>query len=159
MKSIKRVLDESSTLQTSIVRGTDLAVSIQKSIYDPKSKDDGLRVLVMRYWPRGVKKERVDIWFEDLGTSKELIRAWKAGMITWAQFRSRYLAELKEARKQALIRVLAARARKERVTLLCGCRDPNRCHRILLKEQIQSHSKRHAAVQSPDAKSIREQRH
>ena len=141
------------------MRGTDLVVSIQKSIYDPKSKDDGLRVLVMRCWPRGVKKKRVDIWFKNLGTSKELIRVWKAGMITWAQFRSRYLAELKEEHKQALIRVLVARARKGKVTLLCGCRDPNRCHRMLLREQIQSHSKRYPVIRSPNAKSIREQRH
>ena len=60
-----------------------------KSIYDPKSIDDGFRVLVTRYWPRGVKKEAVDIWFKDLGPAPALIKLWKAGKITWSEFRSK----------------------------------------------------------------------
>jgi uncharacterized protein YeaO (DUF488 family) len=65
-----------------------MAIAIQKTIYDPKSKDDGFRVLVMQYWPRGVRKQKVDVWYRDLGTSKELIKAWKAGTITWPASRS-----------------------------------------------------------------------
>ena len=114
-----------------------MVVSIQKSIYDPKSADDGVRVLVMQYWPRGVKKEKVDVWFKELGTSKELIKAWKTGGMSWPQYKSRYLADLKDVRKQELVNELAARARKGKITLLCGCRDSNRCHRIILKEQIE----------------------
>ena len=114
-----------------------MAVSVQKSVYDPKAKDDGLRVLVMQYWPRGVKREKIDVWYRELGTSKELIKAWKAGRVTWPQFRKRYLVDLKEERKQVLIRELANRAKKEKITLLCGCRNPNACHRILLKEEIE----------------------
>jgi uncharacterized protein YeaO (DUF488 family) len=114
-----------------------MAISVQKSIYDPRSKDDGFRVLVMQYWPRGVKKEKIDAWYKDLGTSKELIKAWKAGKVTWPQFKMRYIAELKEKHKQTLVHELAKRAKKEKITLLCGCRDPNTCHRIILKEQIE----------------------
>jgi uncharacterized protein YeaO (DUF488 family) len=114
-----------------------MVVLIQKSIYDPRSREDGFRVLVMQYWPRGVKKGKVDVWFRELGTSKELIKAWKAGKLTWPQFRTRYLAELKETPKQAVVHELAKRARRERVSLLCGCRDPNKCHRIILKEEIE----------------------
>ena len=114
-----------------------MAISIQKSIYDPKSKDDGFRVLVMQYWPRGMKKEKIDAWYKDLGTSRELIKAWKAGRVKWPQFKMRYIADLKEARKQTLIHELAKRANTEKLTLLCGCRDPNTCHRIILKEQIE----------------------
>jgi len=109
---------------------------VDKSIYDPKSKDDGFRVLVMQYWPRGVKKEKIDAWYRELGTSKELIKAWKDGKMAWSQFRKRYLAELKDQNKQQLIRQLAQRAKTEKITLLCGCRDPNRCHRSILKDAI-----------------------
>jgi len=115
-----------------------MVISVQKSIYDPKSRDDGFRVLVMQYWPRGVKKQKIDAWYKDLGTSKELIKAWKAGKMTWPQFKKRYIADLKEEHKQVLIHELAQRAEKERVTLLCGCRDPNTCHRSILKEQIEN---------------------
>jgi uncharacterized protein YeaO (DUF488 family) len=112
-------------------------VSVEKSIYDPKSKDDGYRVLVMQYWPRGVRKEKVDVWFRELGTGKELIKLWKSGKITWPEFKRRYVAGLKDERKQALIRDLAKQARKQKITLLCGCPDSNRCHRSILKEQIE----------------------
>jgi uncharacterized protein YeaO (DUF488 family) len=114
-----------------------LTVSVQKSIYDPKSKDDGLRVLVMRYWPRGVKKDKIDVWYKVLGTTKELIKAWKAGKVKWPEFKKQYLAELRDEDKRALVHDLAKRAKKEKITLLCGCRDPNTCHRIILAEQIE----------------------
>ena len=113
-----------------------MRISVQKSVYDPESENDGFRVLVMRYWPRGVKKERVDAWFRELGTSKELIKCWKGGKMRWAQFKKRYIADLNDPDKQQLIHQLAQRARTERVTLLCGCSDASKCHRTILKEQI-----------------------
>ena len=113
-----------------------MVIFVEKSVYDGNSKDDGFRVLVMRYWPRGVRKEKVDVWYRDLGTSKDLIKDWKAGKLTWAQFKKRYVADLRDESKQELIHQLAQRAKTQKVTLLCGCRDPNTCHRILLKEEI-----------------------
>lgn len=112
-------------------------ISIEKSIYDSKSPNDGLRVLVMRYWPRGIKKDKVDIWFKDLGTSAELIKAWKFGTISWLEFRKGYLADVKDKSKRAIIRELAKRAKTEKLTLLCSCRDHTRCHRAILKELIE----------------------
>jgi len=91
----------------------------------------------MQYWPRGVKKQKIDAWYKELGTEKELIREWKAGNVSWPTFRSRYLASLRDDGKQALVNELAKRAKKGKVTLLCGCRDPNRCHRAILKELIE----------------------
>ena len=112
-------------------------ISAEKSIYDPKSPNDGLRVLVMRYWPRGIKKDQVDIWFRDLGTSAELIEAWKSGTISWVGFRKGYLADVKGESMRAIIRELAKRAKTEKITLLCSCRDHTRCHRAILKELIE----------------------
>lgn len=114
-----------------------MVTSVQKSIYDPKSTDDGFRVLVMQYWPRGVKKEKIDVWYKELGTSKDLIKAWKSGKLTWPKFKKCYVADLQDEGKQAIIRYLAERSRKEKITLLCGCRDSDRCHRSILKEQIE----------------------
>ena len=113
-----------------------MEISVQKSVYDPKSKNDGFRVLVMQYWPRGVRKARVDAWYRELGTSRELIRAWKGGKITWPQLKRQYIADLNDERKRLLIRELARRSRTQKITLLCGCRDLNRCHRSILKEEI-----------------------
>nr|WP_264358333.1 DUF488 family protein [Parachlamydia acanthamoebae] len=34
-----------------------------KRVYDPVSKDDGLRILVERLWPRGIKKTILSMTF------------------------------------------------------------------------------------------------
>ena len=48
-----------------------------KRIYDDATKDDGVRILVDRVWPRGVSKEKanLDEWMKEIGPSKEL-RKW-----------------------------------------------------------------------------------
>jgi uncharacterized protein YeaO (DUF488 family) len=105
---------------------------------DPIEPDDGLRVLVCRYRPRGVRKEDEawDVWAPNLGPSRELHAAYygKSGApITWDEYERRYLDEIKAAR--VFIRSLVDRVRRgERVTLLCSsaCVDPARCHRTLL---------------------------
>lgn len=106
-----------------------------KSIYDKPAPADGYRVLVMRLWPRGVRKDAVDVWERDLGTPLDLIKDWKSGRVAWAEFARRYRAAMQG--QQDKMAALAARAEKQNVTLLCGCRDENTCHRILLKEMIE----------------------
>lgn len=110
-----------------------------KSIYDPKSKDDGIRVLVTRYWPRGIKKEEKDYWFRDLGPDVELIRKWKAGEVAWDKFKKSYKDEYRsEAKKELLgeLKKIIKEARGKDVTLLCTCRQGEHCHRDLLKEMV-----------------------
>ena len=45
-----------------------------KRAYEGASKDDGLRILVERLWPRGVSKQKaqIDLWLKDLAPSTEL---------------------------------------------------------------------------------------
>jgi uncharacterized protein YeaO (DUF488 family) len=105
-----------------------------KSIYESKSEDDGLRVLVMRFWPRGVSKNKIDIWEKDLGTPAELIKKWKKGSVSWREFSGEYRSFAKQHSDK--ISELAVRAKKETVTLLCGCNDEKHCHRTLLKQLI-----------------------
>lgn len=50
-----------------------------KSVYEKREKADGLRVLVTRLWPRGVKKTDVDVWLPALGPSRKLLADYKAG--------------------------------------------------------------------------------
>ncbi|MPZ63105.1 MAG: DUF488 family protein [Propionibacteriales bacterium] len=66
-----------------------------KRVYDPVEEGDGLRVLVDRLWPRGVRKDdpRVDEWLRDLAPSHELRREFH-GKGAYADFVERYRAEL-----------------------------------------------------------------
>jgi uncharacterized protein YeaO (DUF488 family) len=70
-------------------------IRTDKTVYDNVSKSEGLRVLVMRFWPRGVRKDKIDLWMQALGTEKELIKKWKTGKITWGQFGREYMRGLK----------------------------------------------------------------
>lgn len=110
-----------------------------KCVYDPADESDGLRVLVTRYWPRGVRKEKAGAWLKGLGPSKVLIADWKGGRIHWAEFKARYASEFRsDPEKPALLEELRAIVAKERgaVTLLCTCRDEGQCHRSLLRAML-----------------------
>jgi len=106
-----------------------------KNIYDKPESSDGKRILVMRLWPRGISKDKVDVWMKDLGTDLELIRSWKAGNLTWSELSRAYDAGLKG--KKEVLKELADESRTGTITLLCGCRDERHCHRVLLKRAIQ----------------------
>ena len=115
---------------------------------DPVQANDGLRVLVCRYRPRGVREdsEPWHVWRKELGPSEALHAAYygKSGPpIDFKTYRERYLAEM--AGQQELIDALARRALEgEALTLLCSsaCEDPFRCHRTLLRELIEKAAER-----------------
>jgi uncharacterized protein YeaO (DUF488 family) len=105
---------------------------------DRRLPGDGLRLLICRYRPRGVRKEDEtwDEWDPDLGPSRELhaaVYGKKGKAISWQEYRKRYLSEI--AAQRPRIEELAARVRDgETITLLCSnsCVDDERCHRSLL---------------------------
>ena len=103
-----------------------------KRIYEPASPSDGTRVLVMRLWPRGIRKSAVDLWLRELGAELGNLRLWNAGRLSWPELRRRYLAGLKHSPASDALAELRALARRKRVTLLCSCADPTRCHRTIL---------------------------
>ncbi|HZU40462.1 MAG TPA: DUF488 domain-containing protein [Solirubrobacteraceae bacterium] len=108
----------------------------RKRIYDPADPADGYRILIDRLWPRGVSKQRaaLDEWARDLAPSDEL-RAWFAhDPERFAEFRSRYRAEL-EAQAGRLEK-LRARAANGRVTVLYGARDPDHNNAVVLAELL-----------------------
>ena len=112
-------------------------IKIEKSVYAKPETADGKRVLVMTLWPRGVSKDKVDVWMKELGTPRELIKRYKAGKVAWSDFRAEYLRSLKG--KEAALRKLALESKKGTVTLLCTEKDPATCHRSLLKEAIEAY--------------------
>ena len=66
---------------------------------DPAEKDDGYRLLICRYRPRGVKKqdETWDGWCSELAPSRQLHGDYygKNGPpISWDTYRRRYLREM-----------------------------------------------------------------
>jgi len=107
-----------------------------KRVYEAPAAADGTRVLIMRLWPRGIRKERVDLWLKELGPVVPLLRAFLDEKITWAQYRPRYLKGLERPEAQEPLAIVRAAAKKGRVTLLCGCADESHCHRSLLRAYL-----------------------
>ena len=111
---------------------------------DPRGPADGFRLLVCRYRPRALPRDREtwDDWWKELGPSEALHAAayGKAGPpIAWDEYERRYREEMEA--QAARIDELAARVRSgETVTLLCSssCKDAARCHRTLLRELIEA---------------------
>jgi uncharacterized protein YeaO (DUF488 family) len=110
-----------------------------KRIYEPAEAGDGTRVLIMRLWPRGIRKEHVDRWLKELGPVKPLLRDFLDRKVDWPTYQRRYRAGLRRAEAQAQIAEVRALAGQGPVTLLCGCADATRCHRSLLQRYLQKH--------------------
>jgi uncharacterized protein YeaO (DUF488 family) len=106
-----------------------------KRVYDDPEPEDGHRLLVMRRWPRGVPKSSVDGWEKELGAPADLITDWKSGSIKWDEFVKRYRKAMRGQKQK--IGELRDRSRSETITLLCSCKDEQRCHRTLLKKMIE----------------------
>ncbi len=109
-----------------------------KSVYDPVEESDGQRILVSRYWPRGLSRERLSLieHLKDAAPSVELLQDWKKGNISWGEYKKRYHQEMLQ--QQDIISKLAKMASDKTITLLCFEReeDPH-CHRHLLKDLIE----------------------
>ncbi|WP_224243098.1 DUF488 domain-containing protein [Hyalangium gracile] len=110
----------------------------------PAEPDDGLRVLVCRYRPRGLPKakETWNVWLKDLGPSPELFDAFygKGRMpITLDEYRERYTREM-EAQRDTIAELASRVDKGETVTLLCSkdCILEQACHRTLLAQLIEA---------------------
>jgi uncharacterized protein YeaO (DUF488 family) len=111
---------------------------------DPRGPDDGFRVLICRYRPRALPKkdETWDVWYQELGPSKELHADFygKNGPpIGWDEYRTRYLEGIKE-QQEGIEGLAELVAEGKNITLLCSsaCEDASHCHRSLLKQLIEA---------------------
>jgi uncharacterized protein YeaO (DUF488 family) len=93
-----------------LVQKQHLHVQLKRAYASP-SPEDGVRVLVDRLWPRGLRKSQaaIDRWVKDVAPSTELRRWFGHDPSRWVEFRRRYKAEL--VNKSELLGELRAIAR------------------------------------------------
>jgi uncharacterized protein YeaO (DUF488 family) len=110
-----------------------LTVIQVKRAYDSASKDDGIRFLVERLWPRGVKKTalHLDAWLKDVAPSTELRQWFSHDPSKWIEFQRRYFAEL-NANPKTMEPILEA-TRRGRVTLVYSSHDKEHNNAVALK--------------------------
>lgn len=107
-----------------------------KRVYAEPSRSDGMRILVDRLWPRGLSKEKahVDLWLKEIAPSNDLRKWFAHDPARWAEFQTKYLAELKGSNEPL------ARLRQEiangPVTLLYGARDEEHNEAVVLQKLL-----------------------
>lgn len=104
-----------------------------KRAYEPAGSDDGVRVLVERLWPRGVKKTRLklDKWLKEVAPSADLRKWFNHQPERWPEFRRRYFTELRA--KRATWQPLLTAARRGRITFVYAAHDEARNGAVALK--------------------------
>lgn len=104
--------------------GRGVAVRVGR-VYDEPDPDDGLRVLVDRLWPRGMRKDeaRIDLWAKDVAPSTELRRWYGHDPAKSAEFAKRYRKELESDPAAGALEDLVAKARDHDVMLLTATKD------------------------------------
>jgi uncharacterized protein YeaO (DUF488 family) len=105
-----------------------------KRAYELPAARDGYRVLVERLWPRGVRKEalELDAWLKDLSPSDALRRWFNHDPERWAEFSARYRVELRDEPAANAVRELVARARRQTLTLIYAAKDEQHNSAVVL---------------------------
>jgi uncharacterized protein YeaO (DUF488 family) len=122
---------------------------VVKRVYEPVSSSDGVRVLVDRLWPRGLKKEdaALKFWLRELAPSDELRKWFHANPEGWRMFQKRYLKELASAEGAAAVEKLHHLAEgKRRLTLLYASRNEERNNATVLKQLLEGMPKPPSSV-------------
>jgi uncharacterized protein YeaO (DUF488 family) len=107
-----------------------------KRVYEPAAKDDGVRILIDRLWPRGLSKETLahDAWPRDIAPSNELRKWYGHDPKRAVEFRRRYLAELEAHRDE--LTALRAKLKGRTATLLTATREIELSHATVLRELL-----------------------
>src|SRR5215218_8498569 len=116
---------------------TRRAVRIRR-IYDQPAADDGIRVLVDRVWPRGIRKDAaaIDEWAKDVAPSTELRKWYGHVPEKFAQFEARYREELTTPTAQAAFDHLRTLAEGNAMTLLTATRDLDHSQAAVLAQLL-----------------------
>ena len=113
-----------------------------KRAYESTETSDGARFLVDRLWPRGIKKENLEMnaWLKDVAPSPALRKWFAHDPDKWPEFQKRYWAEL-ESNPEAWQPILEA-AKQGEITLLYSARDTEHNSAVLLKAFLEEQMKR-----------------
>ncbi|MDJ0313925.1 DUF488 family protein [Arthrobacter sp. H35-D1] len=79
------------------------------------------RVLVDRLWPRGVKKDKIDVWLKEVAPSTEVRNAFDHVAERFEAFVRDYTVELKDNPAVAELQEVISKHKK--VVLLYGAKD------------------------------------
>lgn len=108
-----------------------------KRAYEAPDDQDGHRILVERLWPRGIKKEdlQIEAWLKDVAPSTTLRKWFNHQLERWPEFVARYHAEL-EAQPEGWQPLLSL-AQTGPLTLIYSARDTTHNSALVLRDFLQ----------------------
>jgi len=111
-----------------------------KSIYEAKEKSDGVRILITRFYPRGIKKSHFDLWLRQASPKPALLKKYKSDQIDWKEFSREFRKQMRtsEESKNAIHELIGLLGREKDVTLLCYEKEGLNCHRYLVKAIVEN---------------------
>lgn len=114
-----------------------------KRVYEPAVQEDGYRILVDRIWPRGLTKEHAQIaeWLKAVAPSTELRKWFAHDPAKFPEFKSRYLAELRQLSSGEQEHLRTILTEQPVVTLVYGAKDPLHNQAVVLQEWLQEMTK------------------
>ncbi len=107
-----------------------------KRVYEKPSKDDGMRILVDRLWPRGLtkKKAAIDLWLKDIAPTAELRKWFGHDPAKWKTFQVRYRKELRD--NKDVVDLLKEKNEHGSITLLYGAKDEKHNEALVLRRLL-----------------------
>jgi len=108
-----------------------------KRAYDDPEPEDGIRILVDRLWPRGIKKEdlAVESWPKEIAPSNELRKWYGHDPDKWEEFKSRYYDELQE--HEDVLQELLDYPDDQTMTLVYSSKEEKLNNAVALKEFLE----------------------
>lgn len=112
-------------------------IHLQRAYEDPGA-DDGYRVLVDHFWPRGRSKQtlKLDEWAKDLAPDAELIKWFGHRPERWEEFRKRYRAWLDKEEQVTRLRELLDAAGGGVMTLVYGAKNETENQAVVIRQAI-----------------------
>jgi uncharacterized protein YeaO (DUF488 family) len=106
-----------------------------KRVYENPQKEDGIRILVDRLWPRGLSKNKakVDVWLKEIAPSNKLRNWFHHDPAKWEEFIKQYAVELR-ANKEVVNKLKALTHRQKVITLVFGAKDVEHNNAVALKK-------------------------
>ena len=114
----------------------NMAVQL-KRVYEKAGGRDGIRVLVDRVWPRGVRKSEadIDLWLKEVAPSTLLRKWFDHDPEKWPEFKRRYFRELDQ--NKAAVEQLSKMTQNGDVTLVFGAKNEQYNNPVALKEYLE----------------------
>ena len=122
-----------------------------KRVYEKFYVTDGMKVLVERLWPRGIRRNtpNVDIWLKNVAPTHELRKWYMHDPKKWAEFKKKYLNELKGSK--AIEQLMRIALSTDPVTLVYSTSDTKHSSALILQRYLDR------LLKSAKARAMREQ--